>query len=100
MDEHHHRLFFPAVVAPTFDNARTLAGIVTRITELGLHVFVVNDGSTDDTATVLSKLADNRRVTVITHEVNRGKAAALMTGFAAAKEAGHSHALTIDTDGQ
>ena len=44
MDEHRHRLFFPAVVAPTFDNARTLAGIVTRITELGLPVFVVNDG--------------------------------------------------------
>src|SRR5690349_6960683 len=100
MDEHRHRLFFPAVVAPTFDNARTLAGIVTRITDLGLHVFVVNDGSTDDTAEVLAQFADNRRVTVITHEVNRGKAAALMTGFAAADAAGHSDALTIDTDGQ
>ena len=100
MDENRHRLFFPAVVAPTFDNARTLGAIVTRITELGLHVFVVNDGSTDDTAEVLSQFADNRRVTVITHQINRGKAAALMTGFAAADAAGHSHALTIDTDGQ
>jgi glycosyltransferase involved in cell wall biosynthesis len=37
---------------------------------------------------------------VITHEVNCGKAAALMTGFAAAKQLQFSHAVTIDTDGQ
>ena len=98
--EEHHSSFSPAVVAPTYNNARTLGVIVTRITELGLHVFVVNDGSTDDTADVLSQLAHNPRVTVITHELNRGKAAALMTGFAAAEAAGYSHAVTIDTDGQ
>jgi uncharacterized protein (DUF2062 family) len=95
-----HRSFSPAIVAPTYDNARTVAAIVTRVTELGLHVFVVNDGSTDDTAAVLTELAQNPRVTVLTHEVNRGKAAALLAGFAAAEAAGHTHALTIDTDGQ
>ena len=39
-------------------------------------------------------------VTVVTHNRNRGKAAALKTGFAAAAEAGFTHAITIDTDGQ
>jgi uncharacterized protein (DUF2062 family) len=92
--------FSPAVVAPTYDNARTLAAVVTCVTELGLHVFVVNDGSTDDTAMVLAQLAQNPLITVITHEINRGKAAALLSGFAAAEAAGHSHAVTIDTDGQ
>jgi uncharacterized protein (DUF2062 family) len=92
--------FSPAVVLPTFDNARTLAPIVTRVTQLGLHAFVVNDGSTDDTVAVAATLASDPRVTVITHEQNRGKAAALMTGFAAAEAAGYTHAVTIDTDGQ
>ncbi|MEA2709073.1 MAG: hypothetical protein QOF78_1674 [Phycisphaerales bacterium] len=94
------QMFSPAVVAPTYDNARTLAAIVTRITQLGLHVFVVNDGSTDDTAAVLTQFSENPAVTVITHEMNRGKAAALMTGFAAAQSAGCTHVVTIDTDGQ
>ena len=88
------------MVAPTYDNARTLAGIVTRVTQLGLPVIVVNDGSTDDTAAVLEPFAQDRRVTVITHETNRGKAAALLSGFAVAEAAGFTHAVTIDTDGQ
>ena len=92
--------FSPAVVAPTYDNARTLAAIVTRVTQLGLSVFVVNDGSTDETAAVLAQFAQDRRVTVITHESNRGKAAALVSGFTAAQAAGYTHAVTIDTDGQ
>src|SRR5437667_34793 len=37
---------------------------------------------------------------VVTHSVNRGKGAALRTGFAAAWEAGYTHAVTMDTDGQ
>jgi hypothetical protein len=39
-------------------------------------------------------------VRIETHRVNRGKAAALSTGFAAAARAGYTHAVTIDTDGQ
>ena len=92
--------FSPAVVAPTYDNARTLNAIVTGITQLGLHAFVVNDGSSDDTAAVLAQWSRDANVTVITHDVNRGKAAALMSGFAAAGRAGYTHAVTIDTDGQ
>ena len=95
-----HPQFLPAVVAPTYDNARTLETIVRKITQLGLHVLVVNDGSTDDTAAVLERLAERDGVTAITHERNRGKAAALMSGFAAAQDAGYTHAVTIDTDGQ
>ena len=94
------RPFSPAVVAPTFDNARTLESIVQRVTRLGLHVFVVNDGSTDDTPAVLARLSANAAVSVLTHEQNRGKAAALATGFAAAAAAGFTHAITIDTDEQ
>jgi uncharacterized protein (DUF2062 family) len=37
---------------------------------------------------------------VVTHEVNRGKAEALRSGFRRATERGFTHAVTIDTDGQ
>jgi uncharacterized protein (DUF2062 family) len=39
-------------------------------------------------------------VQVHAHTQNKGKAAALKTGFAAAADAGYTHAITIDTDGQ
>jgi len=45
----------------------------------------VDDGSTDGTADVLQRLADNEpRITILRHERNQGKGAALRTGFAAA----------------
>jgi uncharacterized protein (DUF2062 family) len=94
------RHFNPVVVAPTYDNARTLGGIIDAVTALGLPLVVVNDGSTDGTAGLLSERDQAPGVTVLTHGRNRGKAAALQTGFAHASGAGFTHAVTIDTDGQ
>jgi glycosyltransferase involved in cell wall biosynthesis len=100
-DSTHTEPFAAVVVAPTHDNDATLADVVRRVRAQGLPLIVVNDGSTDDTAAVLSLLRDaDPGVTVLTHPRNRGKAAALMTGFAAAGGAGYTHAVTIDTDGQ
>jgi uncharacterized protein (DUF2062 family) len=95
--------FNPVVVAPTYNNAGTLAGVLRRLDAQGVPVLVVNDGSTDGTAAVLADwLARPRdhQAEVRTHPRNRGKAMALRTGFAAAAELGYTHALTIDTDGQ
>ena len=96
-----HDRFAPVVVAPSFNNAATLAGVLKRVRALDLPLIVVNDGSTDATATVLAEiLGADAGVTFVTHRNNRGKAAALMSGFAAAGDAGYTHAVTIDTDGQ
>ena len=92
--------FSAVVVAPTYNNAATLEAVVRQVARQGLAVIVVNDGSTDATARLLHDLQRELGITVRTHEGNRGKAAALRTGFAAAREAGHTHAITIDTDGQ
>jgi uncharacterized protein (DUF2062 family) len=97
----NHAPFVPVVVAPSHNNAQTLADVVRRVRALDLPLIVVNDGSTDDTATILAALSGaDAGVIVVTHPRNRGKAAALMTGFAAATDAGYTHAVTIDTDGQ
>ena len=47
------------------------------------EVIVVDDGSADGTGQKLAEIADGR-VRVIQHEVNRGKGAALRTGFVSA----------------
>src|SRR4051812_43760821 len=91
--------FSAVVVAPTHNNARTLREIVTRITRVGLPVIIVNDGSTDATAEILREFGGCGATRVVTHDRNRGKAAALRSGFDAAAELGFSHAITIDTDG-
>lgn len=95
--------FNPVVVAPTFNNAGTLLGVLSRLDAQGFDIIVVNDGSTDDTAAVLEAWAQVPRAHaahVMTHEANRGKAAALRMGFTEALRLGHTHALSIDTDGQ
>jgi len=91
----------PVVVAPTYNNAGTVIEVLARVEAQGLALVVVNDGSTDGTAEALETWANGPRdvaVAVVTHEVNRGKAAALQSGFAKAAAMGCSHAVSIDTD--
>lgn len=93
----------PVVIAPTYNNADTLLDVLRRIEAVGAEILVINDGSTDGTAGLLAKWMDGEhavRVAVLTHPRNRGKAAALRTGFDAASAAGYTHAVTVDTDGQ
>ena len=86
------------VIAPTFNNAGTLAGVVDAVRALRLPVIVVNDGCTDTTEQVLAARAGT--IEVVTHPCNLGKAAALRSGFDRAIELGYTHVLTLATDGQ
>lgn len=86
---------------PTYNNASTLEGIVGRTLAQGLPVIVVNDGSLDATAALLVNLAERHaELTVLTHPQNKGKADAMLTGFAHVTGEGLTHVVTIDTDGQ
>ncbi len=93
--------FQPVVIAPTFNNARTLPRVLGGIDAAGLPIIVVDDGCTDGSAHILTEWQrDGTGRTVVGHPRNRGKAAALQTGFEKAREMGFTHAITIDTDGQ
>lgn len=85
-----------AVIIPTYNHGTRVAAVVRRALTLGWPVFVVDDGSTDDTTQVLTSLAGIRR---LHHPVNRGKGAALITGMRRATEVAE-YAVTIDADGQ
>ncbi|MFN0132951.1 MAG: DUF2062 domain-containing protein [Phycisphaerales bacterium] len=93
--------FRACIVAPTFNNARTLRDVLDRAMALGVPIIAVNDGSTDGTAQILEgwRAAGPDRH-VLTHAINRGKGAALRTGFDEARARGLTHAATLDTDGQ
>lgn len=86
------------VIIPTYNNAGTVADVTRRAMEQCDDVIVVCDGCTDDTLERLGAL-ENSPV-VIGLESNRGKGAALRTGFRHALEAGFSYAVTLDGDGQ
>ncbi|MCB2217391.1 glycosyltransferase family 2 protein [Desulfofustis glycolicus] len=86
-----------ALVIPVYNHGSMLAGVISQALELGLPLYVVDDGSTDQTAEILRS---STGITVLTHPVNRGKGAALLTGFAAAHGAGCDWAITLDADGQ
>jgi glycosyltransferase involved in cell wall biosynthesis len=58
------------------------------------NILVVDDGAADNTG----ELARQAGVTLLTHETNRGKGAALKTGFAYAIDHGYDAVLTVDAD--
>lgn len=100
---HHGECLNPIILLPTYNNAHKLASVLDGVAALGPPMLIVNDGSTDDTVGLVDRfVADHTQPIVhrIDHVRNRGKGAALRTGFAEAARLGYSHALTIDTDGQ
>jgi glycosyltransferase involved in cell wall biosynthesis len=81
---------------PAFQAATTLGAVVAGLREGFDEVWVVDDGSTDDTARVA--LASGARL--LRHERNRGKGAALRTALAQAAAEGVDALVTVDADGQ
>lgn len=74
-----------SVVIPVYNEVNTIAEILSRVkaVQLEKEVIVVDDGSTDGTRELLSEY-DNQKpegIKVIYHDKNRGKGAALRTGF-------------------
>jgi glycosyltransferase involved in cell wall biosynthesis len=85
-----------AVIIPTYNHGGRVATVVRQAMSLGCSVFVVDDGSTDDTLTLLRSVSG---IHLLVHARNRGKGAALVTGMRAAAEVA-DYAVTIDADGQ
>jgi glycosyltransferase involved in cell wall biosynthesis len=92
------------VVMPAYNAAKTIESVFERIPKKTLkkisRFVVVNDGSKDGTADILKRLSKKYRITVLTHNPNRGYGAAQKTGFQKAVQDGADIAVLLHSDGQ
>lgn len=92
------------LVIPCYNEAETLSYLertLRRFAEQGnarfdLHYLLIDDGSSDETWSLLQQyFGDRDRFTLLRHDVNRGIAAALVTGF---RQARTEFVAAIDAD--
>jgi glycosyltransferase involved in cell wall biosynthesis len=84
------------VVVPAYNEGRVIRSTVLPLVEAHYAVVVVDDGSTDHTASVLNGLG----VYVLRHPINLGQGAALQTGMTFALQQGAEFVVHFDADGQ
>ena len=75
-----------SIVIPVYNEKETLPDIIQRVeaTEYEKEIILVDDCSTDGSREILSDYQGRQNCKVIFHETNRGKGAALRSGFAQA----------------
>jgi len=79
-----------SVIMPVYNEAATVAEIIRRVLQQDpvQELIIVDDCSSDTTLEVLRRLASEEgrgRIRLFSHDVNRGKGAALRTGFKEAR---------------
>lgn len=74
-----------SIVMPCYNEINTIEAIVNEVLSVDLDIdrelIIVDDGSEDGTRDYLATLNDCEEISVILHDHNRGKGAALRTGF-------------------
>ncbi|HEX4152399.1 MAG TPA: glycosyltransferase family 2 protein [Steroidobacteraceae bacterium] len=89
------------VLIPSYNPGPKVYATVRAAMERWNPVWVVVDGSTDDSALRLSAIAAAEPgLSVLELPQNRGKGAAVLYGLERAAALGFTHALTMDSDGQ
>lgn len=83
------------ILIPVYNCYDALAKLLPQVLSYSLPVCVIDDGST-----LIPEWIRSQTITLITHESNRGKGAALKTGFAWALQQGYDGVITMDGDAQ
>lgn len=84
------------VIIPSFNEAKEIGQLVTKVRQQGLDALVIDDGSTDDTVNI----AKTAGALVLSNIKNHGKGASLIRGFNYCLEKNYDAVITMDGDGQ
>jgi glycosyltransferase involved in cell wall biosynthesis len=82
---------------PVYNEAAHVRNVLTEVRRFAANILVVDDGSTDGTAELLTREPGIR---VLTHARNQGYGAALISAFAYAVDHDFDALITMDCDGQ
>ncbi len=91
-----------ALLIPAYNEEKYIGQVIKNCASYSLNMVVINDGSLDQTETIVKKLLKNKKYPLILlqHERNKGKGAALDTGFKYAIKKGYQGVITLDADTQ
>jgi glycosyltransferase involved in cell wall biosynthesis len=75
-----------SIVMPCYNEMNTIDAIITKVKSVDLgdieqELVIVDDGSQDGTRDYLAQIQNQDGIVVVLHEQNKGKGAALRTGF-------------------
>ncbi|MFC1509334.1 glycosyltransferase family 2 protein [Candidatus Omnitrophota bacterium] len=86
-----------SVVIPAYNESTTLIEIIKRVrsTPFDKEIIIVDDCSTDGTRELLQEIESDSDIRVFYHNINKGKGAALRTGF---KKAAGDIVIVQDAD--
>jgi glycosyltransferase involved in cell wall biosynthesis len=85
------------VLVPAYNEAANIAAVARAVRDSGYPVFVIDDGSTDETAAVARSVPG---VFALRSPVNEGKGAAVRRGIKHALENNFKAVIMMDADGQ
>jgi len=89
------------VVIPSFNESAQICGVIEAIPEYVDRIIIVDDASTDDTVTVVSRYQQrDSRLVLLRHDINQGCGGALATGYVWARDNRMDIAVRMDGDGQ
>lgn len=89
------------VVVPAYNEEKTIAKVISDLMNMGFEIVVVDDGSCDDTYSIVSSIIKERKKGFLCkHLLNRGLGAALRTGIEASLMEDPDVIVTFDADGQ
>ncbi|HTR82353.1 MAG TPA: glycosyltransferase family 2 protein [Bacteroidota bacterium] len=85
-----------AVLIPALNASATIGAVIARVTPHipADNILIVDDGSSDSTSAISASFGTH----VLKHATNRGKGAALRTGFDYALQSSFDAVITLDAD--
>ncbi|MGO2011019.1 MAG: glycosyltransferase family 2 protein [Pseudoalteromonas sp.] len=88
-------------VIPNYNHHLVIHDTIAALVDFNLPIILVDDGSNQQTQDVLAQIdSEFKQVTLVRRTENGGKGAAVQTGLSYAHQAGWTHAIQVDADGQ